>query len=54
MTAEQAKENQDAVHLIAFYMLPMAIISGRVITFLLYEMNQKLNLTLAKVFPVFL
>lgn len=53
MTAQHTKENQDGINLIAFYMLPVDIISGRRITILLYKMNQKLNWIVEEVFPVF-
>lgn len=39
MTAEHTKENQYGIHLIAFYMLPMIIISVGIITVVLYKMS---------------
>jgi len=37
MTAEHTKENLDSIHLIAFYMLPVIIISVGIITVVLYK-----------------
>lgn len=43
MTTEHTKEDQDDVHLIAFCMLHVAIISGRIITSLQNESEIKLD-----------
>lgn len=43
MAAENTKENQNDINLIAVYMLPMIIITGGLITATLYKIEIKLD-----------